>query len=68
MEMGVQRYYNPLRGGWETVPIAAPYFKFNNGAKFGIDVGGLLYEIFRDASFHREMKKGNRPNPTIAPH
>lgn len=68
MEMGVQRYYNPLRGGWETVPIAVPYFKFNNGAKFGFDVGGLLYEIFRDNSFKREIRNGNFSNPTIAPH
>ena len=67
MEMGVQRYYNPLRGGWETVPIATPYYKFNNGAKVGFDVGGMLYEIFRSASFNSSMKNGNRPNPTIAP-
>lgn len=67
MELGVQRYYNPLRGGWETVPIAAPYFRFNNGAKFGFDVGGLLYEIFRDTSFKKEMKKGHYSNPTITP-
>ena len=68
MEMGVRRYYNPLRGGWETVPIAVPYFKFNNGAKFGLDVGGLLYEIFRDNFFKREIRNGNFSNPTIAPH
>ena len=68
MEMGVQRYYNPLRSGWETVPIATPYYKFNNGAKFGFDVGGLLYEIFRDNSFKREIRNGNFSNPTIAPH
>ena len=67
MELGVQRYYNPLRGGWETVPIATPYFKFNNGSKFGFDVGGLLYEIFRDTSFKNNIKNGHVPNPTIAP-
>lgn len=67
LEMGVQRYYNPLRGNWETVPIATPYFKFNNGAKFGFDIGGLFYELFRDNSFRQEFKKGNLPNPTIAP-
>lgn len=67
MEMGVQRYYNPLRGGWETVPIAIPYYKFNNGAKMGLDVGGLIYQIFRNASFKGSVKSGARPNPTIAP-
>ena len=67
MEMGVQRYYNPLRGSWETIPIAVPHFKFNNGSQFGIDVGGWLYDMFRDNSFKREMKKGHFSNPTIAP-
>lgn len=67
MEMGVQRYYNPLRGGWETVPIAVPTYKFNNGAKVGFDVGGLLYQIFHSASFNSSVKSGKRPNPTIAP-
>ena len=67
MEVGVQRYYNPLRGGWETVPIAVPTYKFNNGAKIGFDVGGLLYQIFHSASFNSSVKSGKRPNPTIAP-
>ena len=67
MEMGVQRYYNPLRGGWETVPIATPYYKFNNGAKMGFDVGGLLYQIFHSVSFKNSMNSGARPNPTIVP-
>lgn len=67
MEVGVQRYYNPLRGGWETVPIATPYYKFNNGSKMGFDVGGLLYQIFRGASFKSSVKGGARPNPTIRP-
>lgn len=64
MEMGVQRYYNPMRGGWETVPIATPYYRFNNGAKVGFDVGGLLYQIFHSASFN---KNPQRVNPTIGP-
>lgn len=67
MEVGVQRYYNPLYGRWETVPIAIPTYKFNNGAKIGFDVGGMLYEIFRSASFNSSVKNGNRPNPTIVP-
>lgn len=67
MEMGVQRYYNPLRGGWETVPIATPYYRFKNGEKIGFDVGGMLYQIFRSASFKGAVKSGARPNPTIVP-
>lgn len=64
MEMGVQRYYNPMQGRWETVPIATPYYRFNNGAKVGFDVGGLLYQIFHSASF---KKNPQRVNPTIGP-
>lgn len=64
LEMGVQRYYNPMRGGWETVPIATPYYKFNNGAKIGFDVGGMIYEIFRNNSY---KKNAGRMNPTIGP-
>lgn len=47
VEVGVQRYYEPQRG-WQTAPIAIPYYKFNK-LKFGIDMGGLLYEGIRNA-------------------
>ena len=71
MEVGVQRYYNPLRGGWETVPIAVPTFKFNNGAKVGFDLGGALYQILHSISINKSMrnsmKRDYRPNPTIGP-
>lgn len=61
MEVGVQRYYNMLRG-WETVPMVIPYYKFDK-FKLGIDAGGLFYEILRSTVFER---KGNN-GPTIAP-
>lgn len=47
VEVGAQRYYEPQRG-WQTAPIAIPYYKFNK-FKFGIDMGGLLYEGIRNA-------------------
>lgn len=47
VEVGVQRYYESQRG-WQTAPIAIPYYKFNK-LKFGIDMGGLLYEGIRNA-------------------
>ena len=47
VEVGVQRYYEPQRG-WQTAPIAIPYYRFNK-LKFGIDMGGLLYEGIRNA-------------------
>lgn len=45
MDMGVRRIYNSFTGRWETVPMAMPYYNLN-GAKLGIDVGGILYSIF----------------------
>lgn len=63
MEVGVQRYYNSLRGRWETVPVAIPYYKFDK-FKLGLDVGGLLYEVLRNAVFRDKMNLGGA---TIAP-
>lgn len=63
LEMGVQRYYNMMRG-WETVPVVIPTFKFNQG-KIGLDVGGLLYEILQHTVF--DKKRGGGPGPTILP-
>lgn len=62
LEMGVQRYYDAMRGRWETVPIVIPYYNFDKFT-LGLDVGGLLYEIFRDVVFDKQQKGG----PTIAP-
>ncbi len=62
MEVGVQRYYNTIRGRWETVPIVIPYYRFKN-AKLGLDVGGLIYEVLRETVFDRSNSSG----PTIAP-
>lgn len=61
VEMGVQRRYNPLRGGWETVPIVTPCYKFNK-FDLGIDVGGILYEILHKVVIDKDRKMGN---PTI---
>ncbi len=63
MEVGVQRYYDTMRGRWETVPVVIPYYNFDK-FKLGLDVGGILYEILRNAMFD---KKGWSGNPTIAP-
>lgn len=64
VEMGVQRYYNPLRGGWETVPVLVPSYKFNK-FNLGIDVGGLIYEILHKVVIDKNrMKMGN---PTMGP-
>lgn len=63
MEMGVQRYYNAMRGGWETVPVVIPTYKFNEKFKLGLDVGGIVYEILRSTVF----KPSGNGGPTIGP-
>ena len=63
MEFGVRRYYDTMRGRWETIPVVIPYFNIDD-LKLGLDVGGILYEILRNAMFD---KKGWSGNPTIAP-
>ena len=61
MEVGVQRYYNAMRGGWETVPIVIPYYHFEKFT-LGLDVGGILYEILRETVFNKQKSGG----PTMA--
>ena len=67
MEMGAQRYYNSMRGHWETVPIVIPYFRVGNSkTKLGLDVGGIIYEILRETVFDKRGGGGGG-GPTIAP-
>ena len=60
VDVGAQSVYQPWRNGWDTRPIMAPYYKFDNGAKLQVDVGGILYELLRDGS-------SSRRNPTMGP-
>lgn len=64
MEVGMQRVYSPMAGQWENIPIVAPYFKLNK-TKLGIDVGSILHEILREATYKSGF--GRRGNPTIGP-
>lgn len=50
VEVGAQRYYDAMRGGWQTVPVVIPYYRFEK-FKLGLDVGGIIYEILRSAVF-----------------
>lgn len=43
-ELGVQRYQE-ANGYNKTVPIMAPYYQTESGAKFGIDLGGLIHNL-----------------------
>lgn len=65
LEMGAQRYYDSMRGGWQTVPVVIPSYRFDN-FKLELDVGGILYEILRGVIF--DTKKNYNPRgATIAP-
>lgn len=64
MEVGAQRVYNAARGQWETVPVAIPTYRFNNGFELGLDVGGIIYEILRSTVFDSNQRNSG---PTIAP-
>lgn len=61
IEAGVRRYYDPQRG-WQTAPVATPYYKFNKFT-LGVDVGGILYEVLRNMVVRN--RQGN--SPTIMP-
>ncbi|WP_291529849.1 hypothetical protein [Bacteroides sp. UBA939] len=65
MEMGVQRYYNGMRGHWETVPVVIPYYRFEKFT-LGMDVGGILHELLRNVIFENSGGRSGG-GPTLAP-
>lgn len=60
VDVGAQTRYNSYSRRWDTLPIVRPYYKAGNGAKIGIDVGGLVYGIY-------DSHRSRRSNPTIGP-
>lgn len=60
VDAGMQRVYDPATGRWQNVPIVSPYLKLG-GQKMGFDVGGLLYQIFHNAS--SSFNGGSAPGP-----
>lgn len=71
MGLGAQHYYSPNLGRWQTDPIVMPYFKLNNGAQIGFDVGGILKQTIKDAINNKRMNINtntrSRYNATIMP-
>ncbi len=61
VEMGAQRYYDPYSHKWMTVPILVPQIDIN-GSKFGLDVGGILYQILH--SLLSDYNNNRRYGPT----
>lgn len=46
-QLGVQRYYDPSKSSWNTVPIVVPYYKFNK-VTVGMDFGGIMQKVVQD--------------------
>ena len=65
LEMGAQRYYDSMRGGWQTVPVVIPSYRFDH-FKLELDVGGLLYEILRNVLYDAKNSYDPR-GATIGP-
>ncbi len=60
VDVGAQSIMQQNTRNYRFEPIVTPYYKFNNNVKIGVNVGGILYNIFR--SSRQEFG-----NPTIAP-
>ncbi len=61
IDVGAQSQYNPSLRHWQTAPIVRPFVEISPGNRLGIDVGGILYQIFESANGYGVH------NPTIAP-
>lgn len=65
VEVGMNRYFDPISLRWTTVPIVSPYVRLNNNQKIGFDVGGLLKSAYqkwgRKPSINVEL---GGPSPT----
>ncbi len=66
VEVGAQTFYNSLTGRWETLPIVAPYYKFDK-FKLQLDVGPILFELIRGAIQKHRGGSGGGGGPTIMP-
>ena len=66
VEVGAQTFYNSLTGRWETLPIVAPYYKFNK-FKLQMDFGPILFELIRGAIQKHRGGGGGSGGPTIMP-
>lgn len=62
VKVGAQSYRSIASGRWEAQPIVMPYYRTSGGAEIGVDVGGMLYQVIRQAS---GGSWGNQGNPTI---
>lgn len=66
VDLGVRSVYNSMTGRWEAIPIAMPYYNLN-GAKLGVDVGGLLYSIFSSVAERKNDNQNTNFDPNRGP-
>lgn len=68
VDLGAVSERAPYSGGrWETRPIVRPYYKLNKDTKFGIDIGGLIYEAVRSHDYRHSNPTMGPPVPMGAP-
>lgn len=54
VDLGAQRYMDPMTGRMEIAPIVTPFIKFDNGLSIGVPVGGMIKNAY-DRSHPREI-------------
>jgi len=65
INIGGQATRSLVTNRWEAQPIVMPYYKIDGKYPIGVDVGGILYNVLKNAS---EQSNGHyRSNPTIGP-
>ena len=71
---GAVTYHSLASGHWDVRPVAQPYYMLGGVVPIGIDVGGIVFEILRNAIENGARSNSDRgyninggSNPTIAP-
>lgn len=63
LELGAQRYMDPLTGRWRTVPVIAPSVNLG-GQVLSIDLGGLVKSLFDSSKDTFDPMKSYDPRST----
>ncbi len=62
ISVGAQTTRSTVTNRWEAQPIVKPYYRFNRNVAFGVDMGGILYNLIKS-----NRRGYGRSNPTIGP-
>lgn len=52
VDLGAQRYMDPMTGRWEVAPIVTPFVKINENISIGLPVGGMIKNAYDRAHPH----------------